>query len=192
MVKQQYKNALKSKRLIKEAFVTLISEKDISQVRIKEIIELAELSKGTFYAHYQDIYGVLEDIENENIERFTAYLSEDPCESLVDDFTPFLNKMVSHIADNKEIYKNLFKSNVALAFLNKLQTVFVDYMMTDTTMLSKLKSEKEAKYFFTFIAVGTASLIRQQFLSDKEQNLEEMIFILNNGILHGIDSIRTK
>ena len=190
MEKQQYKNAIKSKKLIKNAFLTLVSKKDISQIRIKEIIELAELSKGTFYSHFQDIYAVLEDIENENIERLTEYLSEEPSISLVEDFSPFVRKMFLHTEANIEIYKNLFKSNVALVFLDKLQNVFVQYMMNDTSMISKLKSKKDAKNFFIFIAVGTASLIRSYYTEEHNENIEDIINTLNNGILHGLDSLK--
>ncbi len=190
MGKLQYKNALRSKKMIKEAFLQLVCNKDISNIRIKEVIELADISKGTFYAHYQDIYAVLEDIENENIQRFIEYLSENPCESLIEDFSPFINKVFTYIEDNKEFYNKLFNSHVAFTFLNKLQRVFVDFMMMDKKMLSKLKNEEEAKRFFSFIAVGTASLIHEHFLNFEPIPLQELINTLNNCILHGIDAIK--
>ena len=189
MEKQQYRNALKSKKAIKEAFLHLISNKDISQIRVREIIELADISKGTFYAHYTDVYNVLEDIENENIERLVAFLSENSHESLLDDFTPFISELFAYIEENQDIYKNLFKSNIAPVFLNKLQKVFVDYMMNNTNMLLKLKSEKDARLYFSFIAVGTASLIHQHFTNPVQYDLKDLIHTLNDGILHGISSL---
>jgi len=175
--------------MIKESFLHLISHKDISQVRVREIIELAEISNGTFYAHYQDIYAVLEDIENENIERLVMFLSENSHSSLIDDFTPFINELFMHIEEHKDIYQNLFNSHVAPVFLNKLQKVFVDYMMNDSNMLLKLKSTKEARLYFSFIAVGTASLIHQYFIDPEQEDVNELISSLNNGILHGLSSL---
>ena len=189
MKKKQYKNSLRSKKMIKEAFLHLILDKDISQIRVREIIELADISKGTFYAHYHDIYHILEDIENENIERLVAFLSENFHESLIDDFTPFITQLFMYMVEHQDIYNNLFKSNIAPVFLNKLQKVFVDYMMNDTNMLLKLKSEKEARLYFSFIAVGTASLIYQHFISSQQDDLKELICTLNDGILHGISSL---
>ena len=189
MEKQQYKNSLKSKKAIKDAFLHLISSKDISQIRVREIIALADISKGTFYAHYRDIYNVLEDIENENIQRLVSFLSENSHLSLINDFTPFITELFAYIEENKDIYINLFKSHIAPVFLNKLQKVFVDYMMNDTNMLLKLKSEKKARLYFSFIAVGTASLIHQHFTSPVQYDLTEMISTLNDGILHGISSL---
>ena len=189
MSKQPYRNAVKSKNSIKDAFLHLISNKDITQIRVREITDEANISKGTFYAHYSDIYNVLEDIENENIERLVSFLTEKLHDSLIDDFTPFLSELFGYIQDNKEIYNNLFKSNIAPVFLSKLQKVFVDYMMNDTKMVLKLKSNKEAKLYFSFIAVGTASLIQQHFLNPVEYELNDLIDTLNDGILHGISSL---
>ena len=189
MSKQPYRNAVKSKNSIKDAFLHLISNKDITQIRVREITDIANISKGTFYAHYSDIYNVLEDIENENIERLVSFLSENLHESLIDDFTPFISELFGYIQDNQEIYNNLFKSNIAPVFLSKLQKVFIDYMMNDTNMLLKLKSNKEAKLYFSFIAVVRASLIYQHFLNPVEYELNELIDTLNDGILHGISSL---
>ena len=189
MSKKPYRNALKSKNVIKEAFLHLISNKDITQIRVREITDLANISKGTFYAHYSDIYNVLEDIENENIERLVSFLTEKLHDSLIDDFTPFISELFGYIQENHDIYNNLFKSNIAPVFLNKLQKVFVDYMMNDTNMILKLKSKKEARLYFSFIAVGTASLIHQHFLNPVEYELNELIDTLNDGILHGISSL---
>ena len=189
MSKQPYRNAVKSKNSIKDAFLHLISNKDITQIRVREITDIANISKGTFYAHYSDIYNVLEDIENENIERLVSFLTENLHDSLIDDFTPFLSELFGYIQENDDIYGNLFKSNIAPVFLSKLQKVFVDYMMNDAKMVLKLKSNKEAKLYFSFIAVGTASLIHQHFLNPVEYELNDVIDTLNDGILHGISSL---
>ena len=58
----EYRNSLRSKRLIRQAFAELMQEKQsIDKITVKEIIERADISKSTFYSHYQDIYALLED-----------------------------------------------------------------------------------------------------------------------------------
>ena len=51
-----YRNSLKNKKAIQKAFADLLLEKnDINKITVKEIVERADISKSTFYAHYQDI-----------------------------------------------------------------------------------------------------------------------------------------
>ena len=58
----------KTIRSIKNAFLRLRSEKELERIRIKELVELAEISKGTFYLHYHDIYDLEEQLEIETIQ----------------------------------------------------------------------------------------------------------------------------
>ena len=61
-----------TKQLIRKAFMELLREKPIHSISIRELCGLAGINRGTFYAHYKDIYDLLEQIEEEmtrDIER---------------------------------------------------------------------------------------------------------------------------
>ncbi len=185
-----YKNAMRSKKMIKESFLELISQKNISKIKIKEIIAMADISKGTFYAHYEDVYDVLEEIENENIKNMIDYLSKTPREPLVNDFLPFINKIFDHIEENRNIYLKLIHSNASLTFLSKMQNVFLDYMMQDKEILSKLKDQITAKQFFSYTSVGIVSIIYQYYTAENILSLKNIKGTLNNYILYGIFAIK--
>ena len=51
--------------LIRRAFTTLLRQKPIQSISVKELCELAEINRGTFYAHYTDIYDLRDQIEQE-------------------------------------------------------------------------------------------------------------------------------
>jgi hypothetical protein len=40
---------------IREAFITLVNQKDISKITIRDIAELADINRATFYLHYTDL-----------------------------------------------------------------------------------------------------------------------------------------
>ncbi len=58
----------KTLRSIKNAFLQLRSRKPLERITVKELTELAEISKTTFYLHYKDIYDLSEALQNELIE----------------------------------------------------------------------------------------------------------------------------
>ncbi len=186
-----YKNAIRSKKMIKETVLELISQKNVSEIKIKEIIEIVNISKGTFYTHYEDIYSVIEDIENECIENIIEHLPKNPKAMLINDFSPFINELLDYFEEKKSVYIKLFHSNIAFAFINKIQKVIVDYMMEDKDMLAKLKDETAAHQFFSFIAIGTISLIQQYYTTDEHtRTLKEIKETLNSSILYGIFAIK--
>ena len=57
-----------TRRIIRETFLSLLREKDVSSITVKEICEKAGVNRTTFYNHYCDIYDLLEDTENALIE----------------------------------------------------------------------------------------------------------------------------
>jgi len=54
--------AVRTKSLIKEAFVKLLEEKDFKYITIKDITTKATINRATFYAHYLDKYLLLEEL----------------------------------------------------------------------------------------------------------------------------------
>lgn len=61
----------KTRKAIKKVFAEMLSEKmELGKISVSELCKRAEISRGTFYSHYDDIYGVAEDYENELINRF--------------------------------------------------------------------------------------------------------------------------
>lgn len=54
--------AVRTKSLIKQAFVKLLEEKDFKNITIKDITTKATINRATFYAHYLDKYILLEEL----------------------------------------------------------------------------------------------------------------------------------
>ena len=65
---KQYRNAERTEKWIRRAFIELISEKKtLNKITVNELAERADITKTTFYYHYDDIYAVAEEFENELI-----------------------------------------------------------------------------------------------------------------------------
>ena len=54
-----------TKMVIKDAFVALLKEKPLNKVTVKEICNLAEINRATFYKYYSDPYDLLNKMEQE-------------------------------------------------------------------------------------------------------------------------------
>ena len=61
----------KTRNLIKNTFAEMLSEKkEINKISVTELVKRADINRGTFYTHYNDIYEVAEDFSNELIDKF--------------------------------------------------------------------------------------------------------------------------
>ena len=61
----------KTSRLIKATFLELVQAKPVQKITVTELAKRAEISKGTFYLHYLDIY----DLYNQMVEETVAKIA---------------------------------------------------------------------------------------------------------------------
>ena len=110
----------KTKRLIKKVFAEMLSEKqNLSSISVSELCSRAELSRGAFYSHYDDIYGVAEEYENELIDAFFDKARLISAQSIMQ----FIDSVFEYIRQNDENYRLLCKSNESIFAAKKLTTL---------------------------------------------------------------------
>ena len=113
----------KTRALIKAVFAEMLSEKrELNKITVTELVKRADINRGTFYSHYDDIYGVAEDYENELIDKFF----DDSRLIRVQDVDAFLDSFFDYIKKNNENYKLLCRSNnfcLRLKSLRRLRAI---------------------------------------------------------------------
>lgn len=67
---------LKTKNSIKEAFEELLQRKKYSNITVRELTDCANITRKTFYLHYNTLSDVVEEMINERSKVLTDYLSE--------------------------------------------------------------------------------------------------------------------
>lgn len=58
-----------TKKILNDSLLELMQTKPISKITIKEICDLSDMSRSTFYLHYQDQSALLEYIEKKVPEK---------------------------------------------------------------------------------------------------------------------------
>ena len=62
---RQDRRVRRSKAQLRQALIQLLQEKPVEEITVRELTERADVNRGTFYSHYQNIYHMLEQVENE-------------------------------------------------------------------------------------------------------------------------------
>ena len=99
------KKRKKSQEQIEKIFLQLIQKKNIEEISVSMICEMAELNRSTFYANYIDIYDLAEKIKkNMEIEFAQFQLSNNSKQ----DYDGYLS-MFKYIKNNQIFFKTYFK-----------------------------------------------------------------------------------
>ena len=59
-VKRVDRRVAKTRRAIRNAFVRLLTEKEMDKITIKELAELADVDRKTVYNYYEGVYDILD------------------------------------------------------------------------------------------------------------------------------------
>lgn len=59
-----------AREAILEAFISLLDEQDIDKVTVRMLCKTADIARSTFYMHFNDIYEVIQVIEDDLIDAF--------------------------------------------------------------------------------------------------------------------------
>lgn len=116
----------RTRKKIRKVFAEMLSEKiEYDKISVSELCKRAEISRGTFYSHYDDIYGVAEDYEYELIARFY----DDVKLRGLTDFEKTLDSFFEFIKENEEDYRKLCRSNDFLLSARKLADLFISKIL---------------------------------------------------------------
>lgn len=67
---------------LRGSLLELMREKDVSRITVKELCERADVNRGTFYAHYASPADLLEQIEQELLEKVARLAGIQACHGL--------------------------------------------------------------------------------------------------------------
>ena len=158
----QYKSALKSKKLIKNAFSELLQKKDFEKITVTEIVNRAGLNRGTFYAHYRNTVDVLEEIEKDVSEQILFFFSSYK-DSIIENPTPFLRNITKYLQKDFEFYRRLICAKVGDHFIDKLKEFFIKIVIENNSKISHIKDTDIFALKVRFYTNGFANMFEDVF-----------------------------
>ena len=88
--------------MIRAAFVELVGEKkNMETITVGELAEHADIAKSTFYNHYDDVYAVAEEFENELIAKLSVVLDEIELERS-SEYESYFRKVIEFLKVNED------------------------------------------------------------------------------------------
>ena len=72
----------RTRKQLRECLVTLLKQKKVQDITVRELTELADLNRGTFYLHYKDVFDLLEKTESELLDDFNQLVMKHDAEDL--------------------------------------------------------------------------------------------------------------
>ncbi|MFF3022226.1 TetR/AcrR family transcriptional regulator [Gottfriedia sp. NPDC057948] len=118
---------IRTRQLIKDAFIDLLQEMDINKITVNRIAERATVNRVTFYLHYRDIQDMMENMALEMGEKLGQIMRDStPYKSIEETDSVKLLNLLEHIAENAKFYKVVLASTKTPIFTEQLLKIITE------------------------------------------------------------------
>lgn len=176
----------RTKKLLRQNLLKLMRQKDLKDITVKELTELADINRGTFYLHYNDIYDLLRQIEDEMFVELQEVLFRHPQEKNKWRPMPIILDAFEYLADNADMCLVLLHNKGDSAFLEKLKELGKARCLQDWKSISRIKDEEKYEYLYSFVVSGCIGLLQRWFETGMKEPSNEMAMLAERIIVNGM------
>ena len=185
MEKREDRRVRRTKKLLTAALTQLMQEKQISEITVRELTELADMNRGTFYLYYKDIYDMLEKIQDEMFEKLDGIFELRADEEVTEQTKPILLDLFRFIEENQEMCRVLLSPNGDMSFLHRLNEVLREKCLHLYLGSEPAANEEDFDYRYSFVVYGCAGIIRAWVGRNCPEKPEQMAELANHLIVSG-------
>jgi len=174
--KTEYRNAIRSRTLIKQAFVELIKVKEIGQITVIDIVTKADINRGTFYAHYKSVGDVSDQISDEILSALLEFLDEYTEPRLIEDPLPLLTNIARFLEKDLEYYRVLINSQPSIAFFVQLKTLLIEKILNEAEKTLSIKNKNLFMVSVNLYASGIVGVYQDWFNHKIKMSLDDLTY----------------
>ncbi len=172
MAKAEYRSSIRSKKLITDALVALLDEKSLDKITVTDIVKKADINRGTFYAHYENVSDVVTSIFENAYE--IIKISIDEFHDNTDfDMGIMLHKLQVAMEKDFEFYKKIFSSDINMKIYEEISNVLISYVFEHESEISNI-SHEDFVFYTSFYSGGIIKLYRDWFIGELPMTFDEL------------------
>lgn len=164
-----------TRQAIMYSLLKLLQEKSIDKITVKDICELCEINRNTFYYYYSDIYQVLEELLKFETEK--SLKEDQEYESFYEDFL----KRYHLIIEYKKAVYNLYNSKNRDLILKYFQDITEDFV--EKYVYKEVKGKKllpeDIKFIIDFYSSSMIGNIFRWMRKGMQEKQEQLIYKLS-------------
>lgn len=185
-LKKEDRRVRRTKKLLTQALTELLQKKQINEITVKELTDLADMNRGTFYMYYRDIFDMLEKIEDELFQKLDAIALTHEHGDPTQQVKPILLDLFRFIEENQEMCRVLLSPNGDMNFLHRLYEAIRERSLEIWKDQMGSLGEKEFDYRYSFVIFGCAGMIRAWVNRSCQETDMQMAELADRMIRRGI------
>ncbi len=176
----------KTRKQLRHCLALLLKEKKIQEISVRELTEMADLNRGTFYLHYRDVFDLLQQIEQELLEAVEAALQKYSALEAHKGLSRLLADVFRCVEENAEMVQILLGENGDLNFVNQVKSLVREKCLKDWMELFRTPQSAIFEAYYSFIVSGCLGLATYWLESGMKESPKELAELAESFMIQGI------
>lgn len=176
----------KTRAALKKSLSSLLLQKNINDISVRELTEHADINRGTFYLHYRDVFDLLEQCEEDLLNEFRSTLDQFDETNIrcAGDSIQIFEKIYTLCYENADFVCILIGENGDIRFMNKLKELIRAKCFNEWLFIMRRQRPGFFDAYYAFIVGGSISMLQYWFSSGMKETPHQLA-LLTCDILSG-------
>lgn len=176
----------KTRQQLRHCLAVLLKEKKVQEITVREITEMADLNRGTFYLHYKDVFDLMEKVEQDLLDELDTALQKYQAQDLHRKPSMIFTDVFVCVQENAEMVQILLGENGDLNFVNQIKERVREKCLKDWIELFRTQDSKLFDAFNAFIVSGCLGLVTYWLQDGMKESPDELAYIAEQIMMNGI------
>ena len=182
------RRVLRTKKNIRQAFLHLLSEKSLSQITVKELSNLADINRKTFYMYYSNIEDIFAELEDELVLKLVHVFEKELFQKEMFDSYSFFENLNHTIQEDIDLYRILNHSDLLPHLIQRAKNALIEVFFRKYNISADSDNERYILYA-EYAASGILSMYTKWFSRDFHMSLEELTRTAAEITLYGLQHL---
>ena len=176
----------KTKEALRHCLAELLKTEKINDISVKELTDMADINRGTFYLHYRDVFDLLEQLENELMAELELTLNRFDSAQMKARPSRLFEEVFKLISENSDLVEILLGENGDIHFVSCLLEVIRNKCLSDFMEDFRAKDSEHFDIYYNYIIHGCLGIVRYWLSNGLNESPAELAKILEKIIQDGI------
>ena len=146
----------------------------MSKITVTKLVQRADINRGTFYNHYDNVLDIAKDFEDELL---TVLIESSKEFNNIDDIFNVFDDVIDYLKENEDMYKMILTSRDPLVFLEKLNTMLQENLIL---YLKKSNNKNAIEINVSFYVDGVLNQALRYFKGIASYDLDGLNIYMKN------------
>ena len=179
----------RTRAAIRRAYLELLGQKDVDAITVTDIASAASLDRKTIYNYYASAAAILDELENELVEKVSGVLRDSDFAHWRSDPFGYLDAVTRAFDLNAELSAPLLQKNRRSRVLDKLADTLSERVGEYLRQYILPARRPFARLYADFLTSGVVSVYREWLAHGRAQSLEEIARQVRQLLEAGIASL---